>query len=52
MTSRADHEKDPTYRLKLRLGSGRRLKLGERLGRGGEGSVYAAANRRKGWRRR
>ena len=46
MTSRADHEKDPAYGLKLRLGSGRRLKLGERLGRGGEGSVYAAANRR------
>ena len=46
MTSRADHEKDPAYGLKLRLGSGRRLKLGERLGRGGEGSVYVAANRR------
>lgn len=46
MTSRADHEKDPAYGLKLRLGSGRRLKLGERLGRGGEGSVHAAANRR------
>ena len=25
MTSRADHEKDPAYGLKLRLGSGRRL---------------------------
>ncbi len=46
MTSRADREKDPAYGLKLRLGNGRRLKLGERLGRGGEGSVYAAANRR------
>ena len=46
MTSRADHEKDPAYGLKLRLGSGRRLKLGERLGRGGEGSAHAAANRR------
>ena len=44
MIARADHEKDPAYGLKLRLGSGRRLKLGERLGRGGEGSVYVAAN--------
>ena len=30
----------------LRLSNGRRLKLGARLGAGGEGSVYAAANRR------
>ena len=41
-----DTSTDPNLMRTLQLGNGRRLKLGARLGAGGEGSVYAAANRR------